>query len=252
MNTRFYLYCGRSSTSGDALIKGLGGKRIKNVGSRYRYRRGDVVINWGCTHTSLDIPYVNSPNRVAIAVSKIKTFEALRRNGISVPDYTLDSAVALDWNKNIRVLGRDLDNGSKGRGITVYDKGTLTPDKHHKFFVKYFKKEREFRFHVVAGKIIFAAEKLKKANFNDNKNNNKYVRSHNRGWVFAFNHLQDKPYPKEGLDQVINAVNTLGLDFGAVDCGWNKDRGYCVFEINTAPGIEGSTLNAYIEAFKGN
>lgn len=249
--TRFYLYCGRSSEGGAALIKGLGGKRIKNVGSKYRHRRGDVVINWGSTHTPFQIPYVNDPHGVSVAVSKIKTFEVLKANQIPCPDVTLDLATAVDWNKNSRVLGRDLDNGSQGRGITVYDKATLDLTKKHKFFVKYYKKEREFRFHVLAGQIIFAQEKMKKADFNDNKNNNKYVRSHNRGWVLAFNHLQEKPYPVEGLAEVIGSVAALGLDFGAVDCGWNKDKGYCVFEVNTAPGIENSTLAAYIDAFKG-
>lgn len=249
--TRFYMYCNRASTSGRALIKGLGGKKIKNVGTKYRYRPGDAVINWGCSHTPLDIPYINPPRAVALACSKTRTFEALTRAGIPCPSYTTDLATALAWNKSSRVLGRDLDAGSQGRGITVYDKGTLTPDKHHKVYVKYFNKEREFRFHVVAGTVIFAAEKLRKHGFEDNKNNNKYVRSHNRGWILAFNHLKDNPYPTEGLAQVTEAVRALDLDFGAVDCGWNADKGYSVFEVNTAPGIEKTTLNAYIEAFRG-
>jgi D-alanine-D-alanine ligase-like ATP-grasp enzyme len=39
------------------------------------------------------------------------------------------------------------------------------------------------------------------------------------------------------------------LDFGAVDIGWNDDAGACVFEVNTAPGLENSALAAYVEAF---
>ncbi len=248
MKKRFYLYCGRSSNGGRDLIKGLNGKRIKNVGSKYRYRNGDIVINWGSTHTPFDIPYINPPRAVAIACSKTRTFETLKQAGIPVPDCTGDPNTALAWNKVGRILGRDLDNGSRGRGIAVYHKGTYK-NENHKFFVKYFKKEREFRFHVVGGEIIHVSEKLRGPEFNEN-NNNKYVRSHDRGWILGFHHFENNPYPTEGLNSIILAVNALGLHFGAVDCGWNKEKGYCVFEVNTAPGIEGTTLEAYIKAFQ--
>lgn len=244
------MYCGRSSDGGRALITGLGGKKIKNVGSKYRHRVGNVVINWGCTSTPLAVPMLNPPRAVQTAVSKTATFEVLKDHKIPTCEFTTDHAIACDWNKTSRVLGRDLDRGSKGRGITVYDKNSENLGKHQ-FYVKYFRKEREFRFHILAGNVIFTQEKMKKQDFNDNKNNNKYVRSHDRGWVLAFNHLKDKPAPVEGIKEVVNAIAALGLDFGAVDVGWNAKQGYCVFEVNTAPGIENTTLDAYINAFKG-
>jgi glutathione synthase/RimK-type ligase-like ATP-grasp enzyme len=40
------------------------------------------------------------------------------------------------------------------------------------------------------------------------------------------------------------------LDFGGVDIGWNQRHGAAVFEVNTAPGIEETSLQAYVEAFK--
>jgi glutathione synthase/RimK-type ligase-like ATP-grasp enzyme len=42
----------------------------------------------------------------------------------------------------------------------------------------------------------------------------------------------------------------LGLDFGAVDIGHRIiDNKVFVFEVNTAPGIEGTTLQRYVNTF---
>ncbi len=81
------------------------------------------------------------------------------------------------------------------------------------------------------------------------ENVNKYIRSHDKGWCFAFKHLVDEPVPAIVRDIAIRSVNALGLDFGGVDMGWNDD-GTCVFEINTAPGLEETSLKAYVEAFQ--
>lgn len=56
--------------------------------------------------------------------------------------------------------------------------------------------------------------------------------------------------PENALNAAIQAVRALGLNFGAVDIGWNERDGPCVFEINTAPGIEESSLEAYTIALK--
>jgi len=46
------------------------------------------------------------------------------------------------------------------------------------------------------------------------------------------------------------AVSALGLDFGAVDIIYNEhENQYYVLEVNTAPGLEGTTVEKYAEAF---
>jgi glutathione synthase/RimK-type ligase-like ATP-grasp enzyme len=41
----------------------------------------------------------------------------------------------------------------------------------------------------------------------------------------------------------------MGLDFGAVDIGHRLiDNQFFVFEVNTAPGLEGTTLDKYAKA----
>ena len=46
----------------------------------------------------------------------------------------------------------------------------------------------------------------------------------------------------------VDGVVALGLDFGAVDICLTQDDTYCVFEINTAPGLQGSSITRYVEA----
>ena len=56
----------------------------------------------------------------------------------------------------------------------------------------------------------------------------------------------------EGKEQEATAaVEALCLDFGAVDVVWNatKNKAF-VLEVNTAPGVEGTTLEEYKEYFE--
>lgn len=233
---------GHSDTC-DALAEAVDGKRLKLKGSKYRKHPGDVLVNWGSTKP-FDYPVdLNKPENVTIATSKMATFLYLQNAGIPIPRWTQDKAEVLKWKE--KVVGRDLDSGRSGRGIVVYKKDQEVGN--HLFYTEYFRKDREFRIHVFRGKVIFEQEKLKRkdADVADN-----YIRSHDRGWCFAFHHLTERPTPAVAKDVAVAAVSTLGLDFGAVDIGWHKDNGAVVFEVNTAPGLEESSLEAYATAFR--
>jgi glutathione synthase/RimK-type ligase-like ATP-grasp enzyme len=43
-------------------------------------------------------------------------------------------------------------------------------------------------------------------------------------------------------------VKALGLTFGAVDLGLTPTGKFKILEVNRAPGIEGSTIEAYVKA----
>lgn len=236
------------SNSALELVEGLNGRLIKRERSKYVNKRNHTVINWGSAARPAvlrGVRVLNDFDAVRVATSKLATFAALSAAKVTHVDVTTSLAEARKWNARSKVLGRDLDHGSQGRGITVYQPGELT--KNHKFYTKYYKKERELRIHVFKGKVIFEQEKLKK---NGVENADKYVRSHDRGWCFAFHHLTDKPVPDSAREIAIAAVAALGLDFGAVDVGWNSKSGPRCFEVNTAPGIEETSLKAYIGAFQ--
>jgi len=189
-------------------------------------------------------PMLNSPEKVGLG--KVQTYTLLKENDVNTLDFTTSFDTARGWQRDeFKVVGRDRDHGMGGAGITVYQ-----PKKrlgNHKFYTKYFKKEREFRVHIFLDKVIFLQEKLRR---NDSPNADKYIRSHGRGWCFAFKHLVKKPVPHEVVDSAIHAVKCLGLDFGGVDIGWNEEKGGAVFEVNTAPGIENTSLAAYVKTIQ--
>lgn len=230
-----------------ALADQLPGRMIKREGSRYRYLHGDVIINWGNSVLPPflhGLPILNNPNKVGMG--KIKTYEILKANNVKTLEFTVSQDQAEKWQRNeFKVVGRNSNHGMGGQGITVYQPGdNLRP---HMFYTKYSKKERELRVHVFLGQVIFIQEKLKK---NDVPNADKYIRSHNRGWCFAFKHLADNPAPDTASEIAIKACAAMGLDFGAVDIGYNRAAGCRVFEVNTAPGIEETTLEAYTHAIR--
>ncbi len=75
---------------------------------------------------------------------------------------------------------------------------------------------------------------------------NQILKSNRLGWKFSI----VKSYDSEMADIAIKAVKALGLDFGAVDCCLDINDKPWVFEINTGPGLEKTSFDKYVEAFK--
>ena len=74
------------------------------------------------------------------------------------------------------------------------------------------------------------------------------VRNHSNGWIYA---REGVVIPDEAITHSIDSINALGLDFGAVDVIVGRDTGAInILEINTAPGLEGTTLTKYVEAIQ--
>lgn len=222
---------------------------LRRLGHEVRFvnmsPRTDVVINWG----SHNVPafrgtVINSGNAVRTATSKRASYQAFAAADVPTCGWTNDRAQAVRWGATQRVIGRDADHGSGGAGTVVYEAGT--PIGEHRFYVRYFRKQREFRVHVYKGVIVRVLEKLKKRNF---EGRDQYIRSHLRGWVFGSNHLATNPAPNMVSDLAVRAVAALGLDFGGVDVGYNTHRDAAiVFEVNTAPGLEGTSATLFAQA----
>ena len=69
---------------------------------------------------------------------------------------------------------------------------------------------------------------------------NPLIKNLDNGWVFCRTGIS---LPDDARNQAIAAVRSLGLDFGAVDVLYREreDKAF-VLEVNTAPGLEGTTL----------
>lgn len=209
--------------------------------------RGDVLINWGCGRINRNLhvlTLLNLPEAVNVAGNKLLTFSALA-GVVPSPDFTSDIALAQTWlGLGGRVLERSLLRGSGGRGIRVVEPGSdlgVAP-----LYVKYVKKRKEFRVHVVNGQVIDCQEKRRRRGATDRV---PFIFNYDNGYVFC---RDDVRLPDGAGDLAVAAVAALGLSFGAVDIIWNEKHNQCyVLEVNTAPGLEGQTVVNYVNAFTG-
>jgi glutathione synthase/RimK-type ligase-like ATP-grasp enzyme len=113
-------------------------------------------------------------------------------------------------------------------------------------YTKYIKKRDEYRVHVVQGNVIDTQIKMRRYDTDDNQVN-WMLRNHSNGFIFG----RDRVVHDARRDALaIAAVHAVNLDFGGVDIIWNAYRNeYYVLEVNTAPGITGTTLQNYVTAF---
>ena len=72
------------------------------------------------------------------------------------------------------------------------------------------------------------------------------IRNAANGFVFARNAID---LPDDCAVQAKKALAMTGLDFGAVDVIYNErlEQSF-VLEVNTAPGLEGTTVDDYVAA----
>jgi len=240
------------SQSAKNLAEALGAKRIKLEGSKFKGDPSKIVINWGSSSMSEQTEkcqVLNKPAAVAMASNKLTFFNKVK-NIVSIPEFTTKSDVAKEWiEEGSTVLARTTLTGHSGEGIYVIESMEEFDNFNKnsaKVWVKYIPKKDEYRVHVVAGKVVDVRRKGLRNDFNKNNANWK-IRNHGNGFVFVKN---DVDPPQEVLEQSVAAIAVCGLDFGAVDVIWNNFREKAfVLEINTAPGLEGSTIDSYSEAF---
>lgn len=250
------LYAYKEGSQGaKALAQGLGIKRIKHVGSKFKGSQRKLVINWGCSELPPEVMkcrVFNNPAAVKVASNKlsffnhIETENLLTDNKVSVPDTTSLKGVVDNWlAEGSIVVARQKLQGHSGEGIVIIKPGEAIVDAP--LYVKYVPKQSEWRIHVLEGQVVDIQRKARNREVAD-EDVNWAVRNHANGFVYARNEGVAPPAMVE--EQAILAVQVCGLDFGAVDIIYNDYRKLAyVLEINTAPGLTGSTLDGYVERF---
>lgn len=248
----FYLYCDRPTDGGIALIRALKGKRIKAEGSRFRPKRNRIVINWGSTHVTPHWKVVNSPDAIEKCANKHMFFISMNHLNKFLPPFTSDIRTAKEWIKNGKMaVGRAVLNGHSGQGIRLNDgKNFLDNLEGCPLYTQYIPKDEEYRVHCLkepAGPYAFYVQKkVKRKDFAGKVKQT--VRNHENGYTYQHNNVA-LPIPVS--QAVCEIFAASGLDFGAVDVIYCKatNKAY-VLEINTAPGLEGHSVEVYAAAFQ--
>lgn len=235
----------QGSTSAKVLAVSLGGKVLKKAGSKYRPKRGDVVINWGSSNVPNFAPATTLNANVEVAQCKLATFKALSVAGVRVPQFVEDKnvvAVTQHW----PVVCRTKLKGHSGEGIVIAN----NPDEliDAPLYTKYIKKRNEYRVHVLYNKPFFVQRKARKLDVADP---NWMVRNLAGGFVFAECEVEE--VPEDVINQACKAIEALAIDFGGVDVIWNeREKAAYVLECNTACGLEGRTAERYKAAIVAN
>lgn len=225
----------KSHTAGSrgalSLARAIGAKVIKHVNSNYKPREGDVVIPWGSSS------------------NKLQNFQQFNAKGVQCPIWTTEKAVAEGMITNgDTIVCRTILNGSCGKGIVIAK--TLEELVDAPLYVKYVPKKEEYRVHVAFGKVIAVQRKARRK---ECENPNWQIRNHENGFVFIHEEVPEHGYDDDAVlpNLAVAAVFALDLKIGAVDIIWNeKNNQYYVLEVNTSPGLEGKTIDAYVKAIK--
>lgn len=219
----------------------------------YKPRKGDIILNWGnprnptWLNSNGGYYFLNDPSAVSKAINKGIAFQELSTHDVPTVDYTPNIRDVNDWlNEGDTVIGRQMVRASQGRGIHVITDASDIPQLP--LYTKLIPKAREYRVHVFMGEVIDTQQKKRRRIEEDEEVQDGIIKNVANGWVFCRDNIT--PPPDQINEVAISAVRALGLNFGAVDI-LSKDGEVYVLEVNTACGLEGTTLSTYINAING-
>lgn len=204
-----------------------------------RSSQGDV--NWGraTANTKLNPDTSNCTN-------KRKMRELFKEHNVPMPTlYSFDYvANQFGGGRYMNLIGRP-DTHTKGRGLWHITCGVefwkavngTRRKKAATHFMEYIESDREYRVHIFQGKSIRISQK----EFFIDENGKKDYTTGKPGEIKV----------RRVREAAKQAVEALGLDFGAVDILARGDDNAEVFvlEVNAAPGLGGSMPKLYSEVF---
>jgi glutathione synthase/RimK-type ligase-like ATP-grasp enzyme len=193
--------------------------------------------------------FLNEPEDIARVANKLSFFQLLQEDGCGdiIPDWW-DVADNIP-DDAFPVVCRTILNGHSGRGIVIANsRDELVPAP---LYTKYIKKSTEYRIHLGdlgnETHVTIAIQQKRRSRDVPDDEVNWQVRNHQNGFIYARDNVV---LPAGVLTTARGAFAATGLDFGAVDVIYNErqERAYAL-EINTAPGLEGTTLQDYTNFF---
>lgn len=218
-----------------------------------------MIINWGNSEFDFNTssyPFiVNTPGLVADMTNKRRFFHRVGHSEL-IPKWTLLRAEALGW--NTKTMARTVLEGSGGKGIVVWNPDDQGPEElpEAPLYVKYENKTHEFRVHMARSfygqkfEPILVQRKIFRKTEQKPQPSSWDVRNHASGFVY----VRESGYPTPS--KVLNVASDFmeqhfgNLHFVALDIIYHdrRDAAY-VLEGNTAPGLEGNTIEVYAKYF---
>jgi hypothetical protein len=237
------LYTNSTSVTGRAL-KGI--LRITG-GVEPGRERVEKLIRWGSAVAVPRKPRRGVINRKAAvngASNKLRALDALAEQQVRIPQIFRPGQVTR--RSPFPLLGRKT-RGQGGRDIELCmqfsDVGRI---QGMDFFSEYIPTSREFRVHAFEGEVLKISEKMLTE---EEKFKVPWIRNFDNG--FTFRNVQNlRGHHRVRVEEAgRNAVDALGLHFGAVDVVLGDDGEVYVLEVNTGPGLSDNSLEVYARKF---
>ena len=247
-------------------------------------RNVDKLICWGCkTNRNYSIPnrvrVLNHPNAIRLNRNKLKALEKMRDTDRNlVPEFK--TRLTDEDIRTKRWVGRTkYHQGGKGFWL-ILNKDDYENAKAEgaQYFQEHVNIKNEYRLHIFRDEMIYAVRKVKHSDPAaswkaivkedlegkiDNVNNedldrilnaavkritlpDRIIRSNKRGWKFS----RITRVPEELISKAVLALRAIGLDFGAVDMVETLEGNCFVIEVNTGPGLKGTSYERWLEKFR--
>jgi len=176
---------------------------------------------------------------------KLTQYQYFRENKLNFPWFhtsKLDAQRFMEV-KNCSIVCRTLLRAKSGKGIVIADIAERLVEAP--VYVAYQKKTNEYRVNLFKDEVVCVREKRLKTGYIKPEGRDGRVRSHNNGYVFC-EPLQ--ALPEHVIEMSKKAAKITTSDIIGVDLAYHKPTDYWfLLEVNSAPGMEGKTIEQYTE-----
>lgn len=221
----------------------------------YRGRAHHILINWGYSGKP-SVPVnnckeiLNKFESVKYVTDKLKFFQYNSTARKVQALFNKQQVLTTMRRSDKKFFCRTIINGKGGEGIVL----AKTPDEvvdAPLYTEGIIGGTREYRIHIFKNKVFHIQQKRKMTTEKLRElgiTHQSLIRNYNNGYTFTITDIV--PPSEDTIKQALQVIQDYELDFGAVDIIESKAGAGYVLEINSAPGLEGTTLAKYTEIFK--
>jgi hypothetical protein len=230
----FFLYHERSAPTGRIIGEALG---IPH-GTVPPVEREDVLVRWGGAQSIRYRPelVVNTRGGISLASNKYGSLERFRERGVPCPYFSRNPMMI-----EAPFLGRR-DSHARGEDILLCMQQSDALREERDYYIEYVPVAREYRIHVFNRVPIKVSEKV----LTRPEDYVPWYRNSTSGYTFRNPRVRPGTYQQAAA---ADAVESLGLSFGAVDLIVGDDGQTYVLEVNSAPSCSTLTARLYVDAF---
>lgn len=248
---RYLLASKHGIITGRNLARNLGLAFHTNL-HKIKRAKVDVVFRYGNAQTNDRIigdTEVNSVDAILRCSAKHKLWKMLEEEDIIAPEYIpYYYGMQIPERLGGKFLGRKRIHRA-GNDIKILTRKSIITSPVE-FLVPFIPTNREYRVHVLFGRIVKVLRK-----YPDNEENKGFIRTSRYGWNYRVSSLHEIVCDKSMSKTALKVAELLGLSFCGIDMAWSSknDGGlhkWVVWEVNSAPSLNTPSLRTYTTYFK--